>query len=598
MAVAISLATVAAANISEEGAKSIQNVMGRECQSLNGRWAFITDIQDLGVKKRWFVTTPANEPSKQLKEVSYMGGERLNVPGDWNSQNPEYVYYEAPAWYQRRFHYTKSGDERQFLHFGAVANHAMVYLNGKLLGEHSGGWTPFQFEVTDRLKSGENEVVVRVDNIRTTNTIPALSFDWWNYGGITRDVNIVTTPATYIEDYWLRLEKGSMERLLVDVRLNGAEAANKVVTVSLKGTKISKKIKTDKDGFGTVAFDAKLELWSPESPKLYDVVVESESDKVEDKIGFRSFEVRGAKLFLNGKPIFLRGINIHEEIASERRRSYNAADAEYLLDRAEELGCNFIRLSHYAHNEYMVRALDARGFLAWEEIPVWQGINFASEQVCDNAREMMREMICRDKNRCAIAMWSIMNETFNSNEARNKFLIGFIDEVHALDNTRAVTAAINAVFNTPEAPNKLIMKDPVGERLDIIGVNKYMGWYQPWLAEPTQTDWITVEDKPLIISEFGGGGLYGSNGDQNNLSGFSEERQEKIYKDDIASFERIPNLCGTAPWILFDFRSPRRPNLTYQQGWNRKGLLSPFGDRKLAWFVMKDFYTKKEKEYK
>ncbi|MFI3281198.1 MAG: glycoside hydrolase family 2 TIM barrel-domain containing protein [Rikenellaceae bacterium] len=572
--------------------QAMQNVMGRDRLSLNGRWAVLPDIMDMGISKNWGNPTENSDPLK-LNELQYSGGETLAVPGDWNSQCDEYFYYESPMWYQRTFYYAPRSDRREFLHFGAVANHAIVYLNGEKLGEHHGAFTPFQFEVSDMLKEGENSVVVRVDNRRTKSTIPALAFDWWNYGGITRDVDLVSTPKTYIKDYWVRLKRGSRECVVVDVEIDGEQQSGATVNIKVNGTKIAKKLKTDENGRSTIEFRADLELWSPSSPKLYDITIESEEDCVDDKIGFRSFEVRGSDILLNGEPIFLRGVNIHEEIARDRRRSINRDDAEYLCQQAQELGCNFIRLSHYPHNEYMVRLCEERGIIMWEEIPVWQSIDFADPEVCQRITNMMYEMISRDKNRCAISIWSVSNETQPNARNRTEYLTSLIEKCRQWDDTRAVSSALDAIRYIEGDDSKLVLQDPLAEHLDIIGVNKYMGWYQKWLDKPENTEWITIEDKPLIISEFGAEAIYANYGDGDNLNSWSEDYMSQAYRDNLTSFEGIPNLRGTSPWILFDFRSPRRAHAMYQQGWNRKGLLSPEGNRKQAWHIMRDYYQRK-----
>lgn len=572
---------------------AMQNVLGRDKESLNGKWAVLTDIMDMGVQKKWG-NPVENTDLLKLNELQYEGGATLTVPGDWNSQDPELFYYESPMWYYRTFYHDAKSDKREFLHFGAVANHAIVYLNGEELGEHRGGFTPFQFEVTGKLKSGKNGVVVRVDNRRSTTTVPALAFDWWNYGGITRDVDIVSTPTTYIKDYWVRLKKGTLDRLLIDVELDGDKRAYVPVTITIQGADITKRAKSDAGGRVSLEFKADLDLWSPESPTMYDVVIESDMDSIEDRIGFRSFEVKGADILLNGEPIFLRGINIHEEIARDRRRSVDYHDAEFLSEEALALGCNFVRLSHYPHNEYMVRLCEQKGIIMWEEIPVWQSIDFTDESVQENITNMLQEMIHRDKNRCGISIWSVANETHPTSANRTEFLTELISKCREWDDTRAISSAIDKIFYDPEDSSKLVLKDPLAEHLDIIGINKYMGWYQKWLDKPENTTWETIADKPVIISEFGGEAIYAKYGDGDNLNSWSEDYMSMVYRDNLTSFENIPNLRGTSPWILFDFRSPRRAHAMYQQGWNRKGLISPEGNRKQAWYIMREYYEGKK----
>ncbi|MFR9651775.1 MAG: glycoside hydrolase family 2 TIM barrel-domain containing protein [Rikenellaceae bacterium] len=569
---------------------AMQNVMGRERMSLNGKWYAITDQMGIGLGKKWYAETTYRTES-QLNELYFEGGMTLDVPGDWNSQNPEFVYYEGAIWYKRNFNFTPDESKRHFLHFAAVCRDCKVYLNGIHLGDHKGGFTPFQFEVGDKLREGHNFIVVRIDNTRTKDAIPAMGFDWWNYGGITRDVDLISTPKTFIKDYWIRLVKGSMERVAIDVELDGEAKAGAEVVVKIEGTKIAKKLKTNGEGVASVEFDAKLDLWSPESPKLYDISVATNGDRVEDEIGFRCFEVQGTEILLNGVPQFFRGINIHEEIAQDRRRSINEADAEFLTEEALALGCNFVRLSHYPHNEYMVKMCERKGLMMWEEIPVWQNINFANKQVCDMATNMMAEMVERDKNRCGIVIWSVSNETWAELAPRLEFLTGLIKRVKEWDDTRAVSSALNKLDVMDDGT--LQLNDKLADHLDIIGLNKYMGWYQMWKAEPSKSRWITRDDKPMIMSEFGAEAIYANYGDGENINSWSEDYMKKAYEDNLSSFENIPNYRGSAPWILFDFRSPRRSHAMYQQGWNRKGLISPNGDRKQAWYVMRDYYMSK-----
>ena len=575
---------------------AMQNVLGREKLSLNGKWNVITDQMNVGLKKKWYAEKTYRTESP-LCELYFEGGMTLNVPGDWNSQNPEFVYYEGAIWYKKSFEVSIDASKRYFLHFAAVCRDSKVYLNGKHLGDHKGGYTPFQFEVGDKLREGKNFIVVRVDNVRTPKSVPAMDFDWWSYGGITRDVDLITTPKTFIEDYHIRLEKGSMKKVLVDVTLNGTHKANQTVEVSIEGTNYYKRLQTNSEGKASIAFEANLELWSPDAPRLYDIVLQTSIDnvknKVKDRIGFRNIEVKGADIYLNGQSIFLRGINIHEEIAQDRRRSINKEDAMFLTDKAAELGCNFIRLSHYPHNEYMVRLCEEKGFLMWEEIPVWQNIDFADPKVCENIIGMMAEMVQRDKNRCGIAMWSVANETFYGNKTRLTFLTSLIEKVRQWDNTRLITSALNGIKFKEAKDKDLTLLDPLAEHLDVIGLNKYMGWYDMWRKDPAQTKWITIKDKPVIISEFGAEAIYAQYGDGENLNAWSEDYMKQAYIDNLSSFDNIPNLRGTAPWILFDFRSPRRSHAMYQQGWNRKGLLSPEGNKKQAWYIMRDYYQKK-----
>lgn len=573
--------------------KTIQNILGRERSSLNGTWNVLTDMQNIG-KKKWGKINTTKNSSSSLKEVFYEGDITLQVPGDWNSQDRAFFYYEGTMWYQRYFDYKPQKDKLVYLHFGAVSMHCTVFVNGEEVGSHRGGFTPFQFDVTNHLIEGENYIIVSVDNIRSEESIPTYSFDWWNYGGITRDVDLVYLPKTYIEDYKISLNDNNKNELDIWVKLSGENISNKDITISIPEEKLSLKLKTDANGEAKAVKKQKLKLWSPSNPKLYDIVISTEQDKVADRIGFRTIEVKGEDILLNGKPIFLKGINIHEEIASEERRSYSLDDAKYLVGQAKDLGCNFIRLSHYSHNEYMVRYAEEQGFMMWEEIPVWQAIKLKDPKVCEYARNMMYEMVERDKNRCGIILWSISNEVRPYKE-RNEFFAQLIKDVKAKDNTRLITSALNGPKVTEE-DGKFYMThtDPLIEELDVVGINKYMGWYEPYPCAPSELNWRIATGKPVIVSEFGSECIYGNHeGDITNLNSWTEDYMSQNYRDNLASFNNFPNLRGTAPWIMFDFRSPRRPHAKFQRGWNRKGLMSPEGERKEAWYIMNEYYNSK-----
>jgi beta-glucuronidase len=260
-----------------------------------------------------------------------------------------------------------------------------------------------------------------------------------------------------------------------------------------------------------------------------------------------------------------------------------------LLGSAKELGCNLVRLAHYPHNEYTVKLAEKMGLMVWDEIPVYQHIEFSAPGVTDKMSLMAREMIKRDRNRCGVVFWCISNETYSFTPNRDVALIDLAKECRSLDSTRLLTTVIN---NQGYDNNTLNVWDPLYRYFDVMSVNEYIGWYIPWQGKPSETKWSLVcPDKPLFISEFGGEALYGSNfGPKDEAAFYSEEYQEKIYKDQIELFKNAPNLVGVCPWLLFDYRSLGRMHPVYQSGYNRKGLLSDGGEKKKAWFVMRDYY--------
>ncbi len=568
----------------------IANVYGREMQSLNGKWDAVVDLYDQGRKNKIYLNRKP-EGKTDFYEYAFENGLRLDVPSDWNSQTPELKYYEGTVWYARRFDAPRQDGRRLFLHFGAVSYRCRVYLNGEEIGSHEGGFTPFQIEVTGRLKPADNFLAVEVNNTRTPDAIPAMAFDWWNYGGITRDVSLVSVPEAFVEDYFIRLDKDSADRISADVRLSGAPAGTSVL-VEIPELKVRETASADERGAAALSFRVKnLKRWSPEDPKLYRVIVSAGRDRVEEMIGFRNVRVEGEDIYLNGAPVFLKSVSFHEEIPQRMGRAFSESDAVMLLSEARALGCNMIRLAHYPQNEYIVRLAEKMGFMLWEEIPVWQGIDFANDVTRQKAGRMIREMVGRDRNRCALTFWGVANETQPS-EPRNEFLRYLISCCRELDDTRLIVAAFDLVRFDRDR-QLFVMDDPFIEALDVVAVNKYMGWYHPWPVTPDRAAWDVARGKPLIISEFGGEALYGQHGAADTASSWSEEYQEALYRDNLRMFENIPNLRGVSPWILFDFRSPFRFHPTNQEGWNRKGLVSDRGYRKKAWYLMKAYYDKR-----
>jgi beta-glucuronidase len=509
------------------------------------------------------------------------------VPGDWNTQRPELLFYEGTVWYKRDFDYVVKPGRRVFLWFGAANYRAIVYLNGSKLGEHIGGFTPFQFEITSLLREKGNFLVVNVSNQRRREAVPTLMTDWWNYGGLTREVRLVDVPETFLSDYSVQLVKGSKTRIDASVRLNGSKREQRI-TLRIPDAGISETITTDQNGYAQVSFDAHPALWSPENPRLYSVVIEAESDRVADRIGFRSIETSGRQLLLNGKPVHLRGVSIHAEAPVRSGRLFSEADARKLLSWARELGCNFVRLPHYPHDEVMTRLADEMGLLVWSEIPVYWTIAWENPETLQNAEQQLREMIQRDKNRASVILWSVANETPLS-EARLKFISTLAGLARSLDPARLITAALETHYTDKET---IEIDDPLGRYLDVVSCNEYIGWYDGLPDKTDRVHWKTAYEKPFVISEFGADAQAGRHGDE--ITVWTEEFQANVYKHQVAMFQRMPFLTGTIAWVLVDFRSPRRPLAGIQDYFNRKGLFSDSGERKAAYYILHDYYKSLE----
>ena len=573
----------------------IANINGRNGRSLDGQWQAIIDPYDVGTfdyrsqllhNNNAFYKNHKPQSPSELVEYDFDTSSQLSVPGDWNTQRESLLFYEGSMWYKRSFDYPKSRKTRVFLHFGACNYLAVVYLNGEELGRHEGGFTPFNFEITDLVRPQGNFLVVRINNARGRDQVPTVNTDWWNYGGITRPVTLVEVPETFIQDYFVQLAKGSMREVKGWLQLNGPQL-QQTVSISIPEAGISKTVQTDASGRAEFSFAADLALWSPDNAKLYRVDISSETDRVTDRIGFRSIEVRGKDILLNGKAVFLRGVSIHEEAPKQARRAWSEDDARTLLSWAKELGCNFVRLAHYPHNQAMLDMADQMGIMVWEEVPVYWTIQWGNPDTLRNAANQLKEMIARDHNRASLIIYSVANETPVS-DARNHFLEHLIHEAHAADSTRLVSAALQADEIEQGSRISVRISDPIASELDVMGNNEYIGWYIHRPADADRVEWISQYDKPLIMSEFGGDALSGYHGDP--LARWTEEYQENLYEHQIAMLKRIPFLRGTTPWILKDFRSPRRTLPRIEDYFNRKGLVSEHGKKKKAFFVLQRFY--------
>ncbi|HEX4266191.1 MAG TPA: glycoside hydrolase family 2 TIM barrel-domain containing protein [Verrucomicrobiae bacterium] len=586
-------------------ADNIPDLFLHDGLSLNGEWKIIIDPYESGFydyrhDQRDLSANPSRSETFYLDAKPIDPGERieydfdtspsLEVPGDWNTQRPELLYYEGSVWYRRKFDFAGAGDQRVFLRFGAVNYRADVYLNGKKLGTHVGGFTPFTFEATQNLKKGANSLVVKVDNKRSQDAVPTLATDWWNYGGITRQVKLVTVPGKFIADHRFALESETTRQITGLVQCQGAARGE---TVKLSIPELGEELSAKTDTFGRAVFQfvpAQLQLWSPETPKLYDVHISFGSDSVTERIGFRTVRTQGKQILLNGKPIFLRGICIHEEFPlNGNGRVKTPEQAKQLLLWAKELGCNFVRLAHYPHSEAMTRLADELGVLVWSEVPVYWTIDWTNTATYENAQSQLSDNIQRDGNRASIIIWSLANETPVS-EARTKFLSQLAARARSLDRTRLLSAAMEK-HSKPGAENVSCVQDPLADVVDVLAFNEYIGWYDGLPEKCGKVTWEIPYNKPVFVSEFGGDARLGYHGGKDQR--WTEEYQEDLYRQTLPMLDTIDGLAGFSPWILVDFRSPRRVLPGIEDGFNRKGLISSTGEKKKAFYVLQNYYQKR-----
>lgn len=572
----------------------------RETTTLDGTWqaipdqyesfeGYFEDMTDDDGNPAGLAPKPIYEPEASVEndpcDFNIHEGRSVEIPSSWGEEIPEFRHYEGWVWYAKTFDWAADGHEgRTFLRFRAVNYKAKAWLNGELLGSHEGGYTPFSFDVTDDLQDGENTLIVQVDNKRYEDGIPNEGTDWFNFGGINRSVELVPVPNTFVRNYKLDTAlSGDTVDVHVSVWVDDPQP-DTAVSVALPELNRAVELSHTSDGEFTAGVSLSTDevtLWSPSDPRLYTIRIEADDDALEDAVGLREVRVSDGDVLLNGESIWLRGIALHEEAAG-KGRALDIEDVEARFRWMTELGVNYARLAHYPHTEEMARTADEEGILLWEEVPAYWDIEFGDESVQELYRQQLRELVQRDWNRASVVLWSIANETDHDDDTRNEVLPEMAHYVRELDDTRLVTAAC-FVDETSEG---LVVRDPLEDHLDVIGINEYYGWYygdadtmQHFQEEPDGT--------PVVISETGGGAKWGTHGDEDER--WTEEFQAAIYRGQTNAVEDNDQIAGMSPWILFDFRTPLRQN-EYQRGYNRKGVVDQHGRKKQAFHVLREFY--------
>jgi beta-glucuronidase len=571
----------------------------RSTTSLNGDWHYLVDQPparalygaDGKVRDNSYGmnTHPNISSGPHNDEYDFATAPTLKVPGDWNTQDPTLFRFEGVVWYQRDFNVQPQPGTRTFLHIGAANYKSFVWVNQKRICDHEGGFTPFDCEVTGVLHPGNNFVVIAVDSTRDVDGIPSVAYDWFNYGGLTRDVSLVTVPASFIDDYDVHLKHdatfspGNATTLSGYVHVVGAAAGTRV-RLSIPEAGVATTVQTDAEGRAPFEVKAaRLELWSPEAPKLYKVELASGQDRLSDDIGFRDIRVDGTRILLNGKAIFLQGANMHAEAPYRTGRVDTQEDVDNIFGFLKDLNANFVRLCHYPHDERMERTADRRGVMIWSEIPLWQHISFEKPEVYAKATHMLNEMVRRDRDKASVILWSVSNETPN-NPIRTQFLTNLANEARRLDNTRPITSAL---LGPHPHGFEMVENDPLAAALDVVGQNEYVGWYEGHPEDADKMHW-TMPDKPVLMSEFGAEAKAGNHGGKNDR--WTEEQENNVYEHQFVMLNKIPQVRGLVPWILMDFRSPTRNIPKLQDGFNRKGLISEEGKKKEAFFTVQKAY--------
>lgn len=556
----------------------------RKKESLDGLWHYAVDQYDTCIRQHWFVERYTDQNGFTMPvDYSFDEWPTMQLPCCWNTQSERFALYDGSMVFTRKFRYEAQTKEKVLLKIGAANYICRVFLNKEYVGMHRGGSTPAYFDVTDLLQA-ENRIIIQADSTRRPEQVPTENTDWFNYGGIYRDIELIRLPETYIKRFQIALvSDGAFNKIKVRVRMS--EPVNTAAQLRIDELGICAEIPVT-EGAGEAVLEAHPVLWCPENPKLYAVSLSCDGDEVSDEVGFREIRVQGHDILLNGKSIFLRGISAHEESVPNGKA---LTDEERLenIRLAKELGCNFMRAAHYPHDERMARLADREGILLWEEIPVYWAIRFTREKTYADARNQLLELIERDWNRASVIIWSVGNENADSDE-RLAFMKNLADTAHAADENRLVSAACLVSFR------ENAIADRLAEHLDVIGLNEYFGWYTPDFRLLPQLFENSHPTKPVIVTELGADALPGHHGTITDKG--TEECQVYVYEKQVETLRGIDYVRGMTPWILYDFRCPRRTSVI-QGYYNRKGLLNPEKTyKKPAFYVLQRYYQElKEK---
>ncbi|MBQ7336019.1 MAG: beta-glucuronidase [Clostridia bacterium] len=552
----------------------------RRVRSLDGAWHFRKDPLNCGKETAWFLGIPR--------------GETVAVPSVWNTEQGN-LNYEGVAWYEKHF-YSEGGCLR--LCFGAVMTEAEVWLDGNYLGSHYGGFSQFDFIVSD-VAAGEHRLTVRVDNRFDADSIPQEWVDWYHYGGITRGVSVETLQGICVLcnrlEYTLSEDlKSATGQFVLELYNAGAEQADTEVNISLGGTLVS-------TGVAELSAGARKEvtlseftlenvaLWNVGAPELYDVRITTATDDLCDRVGFRKIEVKDGAVLLNGKPVEFRGVNRHEE-HPDWGFAFPFGLMKKDIDLALEMGCNAIRGSHYPNSQEFVDLLDERGLMFWSEIPIW-GCGFsdealANETVVRRGLEMHREMVKYYYNHPCIVLWGMHNEIHSYHEAAYRMSKLYYEYLKENGGNRLVVYA-----------SCHPLKDICFEFSDLICLNQYFGWYygyeddawEKFLAEFCEhIKTLGMAHKPIVMSEFGCAAIAGCHDDENIL--WCEENQAKQIAHCLKVFHEHPQVAGSFIWQFFDMRTCLQAGLNRARGFNNKGLMNEYRKPKLAYRAAKELY--------
>lgn len=583
----------------------------RQTTLINEEWFYLED----GQTDRDLLPKLENWQSIQLPHSWNQWDAVDNLPG----------YRRAASWYQKKIHIDQPDGFHHLLYFEGANIKTEVFVNGNFAGKHIGGYVGFEIDINEYIQTGENTILVRVDNGYDPQIIPSQKADFFIYGGITRDVWLKKLPITHISN--LRLETHSVSKnrasTTLHLRIHDTESKNRNLRVRILEPETGKLILQqdipvqNQSAVADISYDLgsirKPHLWSTDDPYLYDCVVQymagdSEIDQLKSSIGYRwfHFDPHGA-FYLNGKRLLLRGTHRHEEHAG-----YGAAMPNHLhytdMAQIKEMGANFVRLAHYPQDPEVYKACDELGLIVWDELPWCRG-GIGDEAWKANSRRLLKEQILQNYNHPSICFWSLGNEIYwlpdfegGGDSAKiNPFIRELNALAHELD---------------PHRMTALRKYYPGSDLVDAFSPSIWSGWYAGVYTSYQQA--LEREQKKyphFLHMEYGGSSHVGRHTEtpitgsgildeskwaevSNQVSirniakegDWTENYIVDLFDWHLSVSESLPGFAGNAQWAFKDFGTPLRPEnaIPYL---NQKGLVDRSGKPKDAYYVFKSYWS-------
>ena len=568
-----------------------------EKMSLNGEWKFRTDPEDVGLGEKW----QAGQSAKSW--------DTIRVPSAFNIAKKELWNYEGVAWYQRTLKLSKrhlANGNRVYLRFLGASLRKKVWVNGDLVGEDISPYSPFEFDATQACVAGDNVIVLRTDTRRIDKSVPDRKWNgWWNYGGPYRDVYAEIRPAAFIKYLWMDtdLDEGWTFRVHAELEMSSEQQPQpqsvEFLLKDSKGAVVWKKRAGAHKGLVKVEDSLEdVDPWAPGSPTLYTLTARLGDHAFTINTAFRDIETRGARIYLNGKPIKLYGMNYHED----HEKYGNAIPVDVMkkdLDAIREIGATFLRTGHYTSHPYLFDYCDRNGILVWTEIPAWKTSRktLASDSAWKTyIAPQLKAMVREYRQHPCVAFWSVGNEFGSNRKEGANYVKRAVEYVKSLDDTRLLTFASDKR-----------LKDKAAQYVDVIGWNEYYGWYYGTIndlggvLDQGHAKW---PDKPILISEFGAGGPYNrptGGGDAVKGKQYTLEYQCRLIETHLKQIYAPERdfVVGGALWCFNDFADPHRHGKGHPKDWyqiNTKGVVTRDRKRKPAFETIKQFYLSEQKQ--